>query len=289
MKFNREHLEELTLQKIKEVNDEAGYRSYLEVPEMVNIIASIMEEKMMVFHDSDAELIRSLRAHIDTLNEEEDEYFRLKIITDKILREFPVGNITEHTIESIPERISYYLKELAEYTQRVEDLEDKKLDPKQPICTKCVNNLTYYDGWHCMCELNDIDEECWVNFDERDKKILEEDKKILQDEIVALRAVISKISCNLGNGSVVSEDLLKDVARYDNGYHSMIQYPNGDYVKYADVVDLFKKSYEEEIEKLKAEIASLKQRNEKLSKRHPTTEEALAQYHWLKANSKRNK
>ena len=44
MKFNREHLEELTLQKIKEVNDEAGYRSYLEVPEMVNIIATIMED-----------------------------------------------------------------------------------------------------------------------------------------------------------------------------------------------------------------------------------------------------
>lgn len=40
MKFNREHLEELTLQKIKEVNDEAGYRKYLEVPEMVNIVAS---------------------------------------------------------------------------------------------------------------------------------------------------------------------------------------------------------------------------------------------------------
>jgi len=31
MKFNREHLVELTLQKIKEVNDEAGYRSYLEI------------------------------------------------------------------------------------------------------------------------------------------------------------------------------------------------------------------------------------------------------------------
>ena len=43
---NREHLEELTLQKIKEVNDEAGYRSYLEVPEMVNIIASIVEDKL---------------------------------------------------------------------------------------------------------------------------------------------------------------------------------------------------------------------------------------------------
>ena len=47
MKFNREHLEELTLRKIKEVNDEAGYRSYLEVPEMVNIVASIIEEKFI--------------------------------------------------------------------------------------------------------------------------------------------------------------------------------------------------------------------------------------------------
>ena len=47
MKFNREHLEELTLQKIKEVHDEAGYRSYLEVPEMVNIIASLIEEKFV--------------------------------------------------------------------------------------------------------------------------------------------------------------------------------------------------------------------------------------------------
>ena len=88
----------------------------------------------------------------------------LKAITDKILHEFPVGNIAEHTIESLPERISYYLKELAEYTQRVEDLEDKKLDPKQPICTKCVNNLSYYDGWHCMCEEEDLDRNCWINF-----------------------------------------------------------------------------------------------------------------------------
>ena len=54
MKFNRKLLEEETLQKIKEVNDEAGYRSYLEVPEMVNIIASIMEE--MLTKDEDATL-----------------------------------------------------------------------------------------------------------------------------------------------------------------------------------------------------------------------------------------
>ena len=57
MKFNRKKLEELTLEKIKEVNDEAGYRKYLEVPEMVEIIATIMEKKIKVFHDNDAELV----------------------------------------------------------------------------------------------------------------------------------------------------------------------------------------------------------------------------------------
>ena len=83
MKFNREHLEELTLQKIKEVNDEAGYRSYLEVPEMVNIIASIIEEKYM------------------------------QIINDT-LRALPVGNISTHTPESIPERVGHWVRESAE-------------------------------------------------------------------------------------------------------------------------------------------------------------------------------
>jgi hypothetical protein len=36
-------------------------------------------------------------------------------------------------------------------------------------------------------------------------------------------------------------------------------------------------------------IKELEERNKKLSKRHPTKEEALAQYNWLKENSKRNK
>ena len=62
MKFNREHLEELTLQKIKEVNDEAGYRKYLEVPEMVNIVASIIEEKQ---HTKYIELRGLLQTIID--------------------------------------------------------------------------------------------------------------------------------------------------------------------------------------------------------------------------------
>lgn len=65
MKFNREHLEKETLQKIKEVNDEAGYRKYLEVPEMVNIIASIMEEKFRVEYDDLANQIHLLSKELD--------------------------------------------------------------------------------------------------------------------------------------------------------------------------------------------------------------------------------
>ena len=65
MKFNRKHLEELTLQKIKEVNDEAGYRSYLEVPEMVNIVASIMEDKFRVEYDDLVNQIHLLGKELD--------------------------------------------------------------------------------------------------------------------------------------------------------------------------------------------------------------------------------
>lgn len=65
MKFNRELLEEETLQKIKEVNDEAGYRSYLEVPEMVEIIASIMEEKFKETYDDLLWQINSLSEALD--------------------------------------------------------------------------------------------------------------------------------------------------------------------------------------------------------------------------------
>ena len=111
MKFNRKLLEEETLQKIKEVNDEAGYRSYLEVPEMVNIVASIMEEKMKVFHDSDAELIKSLRDYINTVEEENEQ---LEQIINDTLRALPVGSISRHTPESIPERVQDWVKEAVE-------------------------------------------------------------------------------------------------------------------------------------------------------------------------------
>jgi nitrogen-specific signal transduction histidine kinase len=53
--------------------------------------------------------------------------------------------------------------------------------------------------------------------------------------------------------------------------------------------DQLLKDYARIIDEQREEILKLKERIAILSKRHPTTEEALAQYHWLKANSKRNK
>ena len=65
MKFNRKLLEEETLLKIKEVNDEAGYRKYLEVPEMVEIVATIMEAKFKETYDDLVWEIKSLSESLD--------------------------------------------------------------------------------------------------------------------------------------------------------------------------------------------------------------------------------
>jgi hypothetical protein len=136
-----------------------------------------------------------------------------KDILDKILKEFPVGNIKEHTVESLPERISYYLKELAEYTQRVEDIEDKKLDHEQPICTKCISNLTYYDGWHCMCEEKEIDRTCWINFETSDVW-----KSCADDLIDYAREALANLAA-WGKGYAKTEremeTIRKAIAKYD--------------------------------------------------------------------------
>ena len=46
-----------------------------------------------------------------------------------------------------------------------EKTNDKPLDSKIPFCTKCDQNLVYYDGWHCHCEVKDIDQSCWLNLE----------------------------------------------------------------------------------------------------------------------------
>jgi hypothetical protein len=76
MKFNREYLEELTLQKIKEVNDEAGYRKYLEVPEMVEIVASIIEKQVNPHDGStlDSFLLEEAELKIKNLEEELEKW-----------------------------------------------------------------------------------------------------------------------------------------------------------------------------------------------------------------------
>jgi hypothetical protein len=129
MKFNRKKLEELTLEKIDEVNDEAGYRKYLEVPEMVEIIASIMEEKMKAMQKFDADVIQQLRDYADRADKELDE---LEQIIHDTLRELPVGNISTHTPESIPERVGHWVRESAEECRLREQWE------------ACADNLVDY-------------------------------------------------------------------------------------------------------------------------------------------------
>jgi len=86
MKFNRKQLEELTLQKIKEVNDEAGYRSYLEVPEMVNIVATIMEDKFRVEYDDFVNQIHLLSKELDKAQ------IKAEILEEEVDRRNPVCN-----------------------------------------------------------------------------------------------------------------------------------------------------------------------------------------------------
>lgn len=47
-KINRDKITPQILDKIKEVNDEAGYRTYLEVPEMIRIICDVVEQNYHV-------------------------------------------------------------------------------------------------------------------------------------------------------------------------------------------------------------------------------------------------
>ncbi len=64
MKFNRQHLEKLTLQKIQEINEEAGCES-VDYPQMIDIIATIMEEKFKETYDDLVWQIKSLSEALD--------------------------------------------------------------------------------------------------------------------------------------------------------------------------------------------------------------------------------
>ena len=65
MHFDRDKLEEEVLEKVKEVNEESGYRPYFELPEYVHIVASIMEEKFKVEYDDLVNQIHLLSKELD--------------------------------------------------------------------------------------------------------------------------------------------------------------------------------------------------------------------------------
>ena len=72
MKFDRDKLGELVRKKVQEVNDEAGYRQYLEVPEMMEIVAQSIEEmlcedenKLLAKYEEELSELRD--RHADTL------------------------------------------------------------------------------------------------------------------------------------------------------------------------------------------------------------------------------
>lgn len=65
MHFDRDKLEEEVLEKVKEVNEESGYRPYFELPEYVHIVATIMEEKFKVGYDDLVNQIHLLSKELD--------------------------------------------------------------------------------------------------------------------------------------------------------------------------------------------------------------------------------
>lgn len=126
MKFNRAHLEELTLQKIKEVNAEAGYRSYLEVPEMVEIVAQGIEE--MLFQDENkllAQYEEAWKAMFQIKNSQLEIYEKIAQDTLKIL---PVRYSPDHTAEMIPEMVRAWVDQAEHAEEELSELRDRYAD-----------------------------------------------------------------------------------------------------------------------------------------------------------------
>jgi hypothetical protein len=65
-KIDQDKLTPQVLDKIKEVNEEAGYRTYLEVPEMIRIICEVVETNYNV---NQRNLMNELAEGIEALEE----------------------------------------------------------------------------------------------------------------------------------------------------------------------------------------------------------------------------
>lgn len=126
MKFNRDKLGELVAKKVQEVNNEAGYRQYLEVPEMMEIVAQSIEE--MLFEDENkilAQYEEAWKAMFQIKNSQLEVYEKIIQDTLKIL---PLRYSPDHTAEMIPEMVRAWVDQAEHAEEELSELRDRHAD-----------------------------------------------------------------------------------------------------------------------------------------------------------------
>lgn len=123
MKFNRDKLGELVAKKVNGVNNEAGYRQYLEVPEMMEIVAQSIEE--MLFEDENkilAQYEEAWKAMFQIKNSQLEVYEKIIQDTLKIL---PLRYSPDHTAEMIPEMVRAWVDQAEHAEEELSELRDR--------------------------------------------------------------------------------------------------------------------------------------------------------------------
>lgn len=126
MKFDRDKLGELVWKKVQEVNDEAGYRQYFEVPEMVEIVAQSIEE--MLWEDENKLLAKyeeDWKAMFQIKNSQLEVYEKIMQDTLKIL---PVRYSPDHTAEMIPEMVRAWVDQAEHAEEELSELRDRHME-----------------------------------------------------------------------------------------------------------------------------------------------------------------
>ena len=131
MKFNRDKLGELVAKKVQEVNNEAGYRQYLEVPEMMEIVAQSIEE--MLFDDENkilAQYEEAWKAMFQIKNSQLEVYEKIIQDTLKIL---PLRYSPDHTAEMIPEMVRAWVDQAEHAEEELSELRDRYADTLETL------------------------------------------------------------------------------------------------------------------------------------------------------------
>jgi len=117
------------MNKTREGLEEFYNKGYLEVNDLIQIYAKIIDNQ--------------------------DEIF------NKILNEIPDGSIPDHILDHTPKHLPAVVKELVAKAS----VKSQKLDPTKGVCTKCKTNLVFVDrkGWSCICPPEELESNCWIN------------------------------------------------------------------------------------------------------------------------------